>query len=201
MTKEYLFSMPKVVPVGKALVHNQVRPTRQIGMRGFRFWLAAPDTPTLEACDCKWAPELGPHFRVKVTRVALACIAALLASASTVAAQTSTVFTNIVDGRAYRQSIVRVERPAQPAAPVPPSITTTPVLPKNYQPPLSASSYVPPTRSNWGETRVSRPVKTEQPMFINGYYVGAAPSGNWTSTVVGRPIVDVNVIGTPRRSR
>ena len=61
----YLLSMPKAVPAGRLLVHNHVQPTRRIGSRGFRIWLALPDTPpTLQRCTCRWAPELGPHFRV-----------------------------------------------------------------------------------------------------------------------------------------
>jgi hypothetical protein len=136
---------------------------------------------------------------VRITVVALAA----LSFAGPVTGQTAAVYTNVIDGRAYRQSIVRVERPAQPAAPVPSSIQTTPVLPRNYRAPLGASSYVPPTRSNWGETRVSRPMKTEQPWFVNGFYVGPSPSGNWTSTSIGRPIIDVNIVSAkgpaPRR--
>jgi hypothetical protein len=62
---EYLFQMPKAVPANRLLVHNHVRPTRQLNMRGFRAWLQAPDEARLEPCDCAWAPELGPHFRVK----------------------------------------------------------------------------------------------------------------------------------------
>jgi hypothetical protein len=63
--KEYLFSMPKAVPAGHLLVHNHVRPSRRIGLNGFRIWLATQvDAPPLVLCDCDWAPELGPHFRV-----------------------------------------------------------------------------------------------------------------------------------------
>jgi len=126
-------------------------------------------------------------------------VAVLLALATAAEAQTSIVYTNVVDGRAYRQSIVRVERPAQLAAPVPASIVTTEVPPRNYKTPIGAASYVPPTRSPWGETRAARPTPVEQPWFINGIYAGPSPSGNWMSTAVGRPIVDVNVIGIPRR--
>jgi hypothetical protein len=62
---DYLRSMPKSVPAGRLLVHNNVRPTRRIGMRGFRIWLALQaQTPPLVQCDCGWAQELGPHFRV-----------------------------------------------------------------------------------------------------------------------------------------
>lgn len=141
------------------------------------------------------------HLRELGIKVPLAYLL-VLAFATSAAAQTSTVYTNVVDGKAYRQSIVRVERPARPAIEVPPSIVTTDVLPRNYRAPLGAGSYVPPpSASPWGETRVSRPAPTPQPWFINGVNVGPSPSGNWTSTVIGRPIVDVNIIGTPPRPR
>lgn len=140
------------------------------------------------------------HLRDLGIKVPLA-YALVLAFVSSASAQTSTVYTNIIDGKAYRDSIVRVERPAHPAIPVPSSIVTTEVLPRNYHPPLGASSYIPPSSTNfgWGDTRVSRPEPTPQPWFVNGINLGPSPSGSWTSTVIGRPIVDVNVIGTPRR--
>jgi hypothetical protein len=61
---EYLLKLPASIPTGRVLVHNHVRPTRHLGMRGFRAWLSEPSTATLEACLCAWAPELGPHYRV-----------------------------------------------------------------------------------------------------------------------------------------
>jgi hypothetical protein len=60
---EHLSRLPKSVPDGRCLVHNHIRPTRRLGSRGFRAWLADP-SPALTVCDCGWAPELGPHFRV-----------------------------------------------------------------------------------------------------------------------------------------
>lgn len=65
MTAEYLSRLPRAVPRGRVLVHNQVRPTRHLGMRGFRAWLQEPNPDKLVACDCGWAAELGPHYRVK----------------------------------------------------------------------------------------------------------------------------------------
>jgi hypothetical protein len=132
-------------------------------------------------------------------RIAVVAFFAWLTLTSAVTAQTITAYTNVIDGKPYRQSIMRVERPAQPAAPVPPSIVTTEVLARNYRAPLGASSYVPPTRSQWGETRVSRPSPSPQPLFVNGIYAGPSPSGNWTSTSIGRQIIDVNVISTKGR--
>lgn len=63
ITVDYLFKLPSSVPEGRWLVHNQVRPTRRIGSRGFRAWLADPDD-RYEVCPCDWAPELSPHYRV-----------------------------------------------------------------------------------------------------------------------------------------
>lgn len=64
MDQEYLFKLPVVVPAGKVLVHNQVRPTRRLGSRGFRAWLSSPDPAAYVVCDCGGAPELGVHWRV-----------------------------------------------------------------------------------------------------------------------------------------
>lgn len=63
-TVEYLTRLPTQVPPARILVHNHVRPTRRLGSRGFRAWLSAPDDATTEPCDCDFAPELGPHYRV-----------------------------------------------------------------------------------------------------------------------------------------
>lgn len=60
----YLFKMPATVPPGRVLVHNQVRPARRLGTRGFRAWLSLPDPTRLAKCSCGWAPELGEHYRV-----------------------------------------------------------------------------------------------------------------------------------------
>ena len=63
----YLKRLPTQLDPGVVLVHNSVRPTRRLGSRGFRAWLAAPDLARLEVCPCEWAPELGPHYRVRRT--------------------------------------------------------------------------------------------------------------------------------------
>ncbi len=60
---DYLSAVPKSVPSGKIVVHNRVRPTIQLGMRGFRAWLAEP-SPNYVVCQCKWAPHLRVHYRV-----------------------------------------------------------------------------------------------------------------------------------------
>ena len=60
----YLSRVPESVPPGKIVVHSHVRPTRRLGSRGFRAWLAEP-SPRYEVCPCEWAPELGAHYRVR----------------------------------------------------------------------------------------------------------------------------------------
>lgn len=119
-------------------------------------------------------------------------VALLLAVALPASAQ-SVVYTNLVDGQ-RTDAIVRVVRVLPPAAPLPSSIVTTEVLPRNYRPPLGASSYVPPPAA---PASSSRPVKPAQPWFINGIYAGPSPTGNWMSTSIGRPIIDVRIVSTP----
>jgi len=63
---EYLARIPDHVPEGKIVVHNQVRPTRRLGSRGFRAWLDTPNDK-YEACQCGWAAELAEHYRVAAT--------------------------------------------------------------------------------------------------------------------------------------
>jgi hypothetical protein len=65
MQMEYLDRLPKTLPRdGRVLVHNSVlHRGRKLGTRGFRAWLQPPDV-RCEVCDCGWAPELGPHYRV-----------------------------------------------------------------------------------------------------------------------------------------
>lgn len=123
-------------------------------------------------------------------------VALLLAVASSASAQ-SIVYTNIVNGQRV-SAIVKVVRVVTPAAPVPPSIVTTDVLPRNYKTPLGARSYTPPIAA---PVSSSRPVKAPQPWFINGIYAGPSPTGNWMATSIGRPIVDVRIIDTPLRPR
>lgn len=62
---QYLSRLPKRVPAGKVLVHNTVAPTGNLNSRGFRAWLTTPDK-SLEVCPCRWAPELGEHYRVRL---------------------------------------------------------------------------------------------------------------------------------------
>jgi hypothetical protein len=62
---------PEDVPAGMGIVHNHiVPPARRIGVRGFRIWVQALDDsdPPLAICPCKWAPELGRHYRVQLQK-------------------------------------------------------------------------------------------------------------------------------------
>jgi hypothetical protein len=47
---EYLDELPATIPSGKALVHNIIRPTSQLGLNGFRARLVAADDPSAERC-------------------------------------------------------------------------------------------------------------------------------------------------------
>jgi hypothetical protein len=62
---EYLKTVPKSVPEGRVVVHNSVRPTRRLGLNGFRAWVQRPGDEKLEVCLCGWAWHLGQHYRVK----------------------------------------------------------------------------------------------------------------------------------------
>jgi hypothetical protein len=53
------------IPEGQILMHNHVRgPVRRQGWRGFRFWYQVLDDRS-EPCPCRWAPELGTHYRIR----------------------------------------------------------------------------------------------------------------------------------------
>lgn len=63
--KKYLNAIPTTIPDGWVMVHNQVRPTRRLGSRGFRAWLQPVGSARkLEVCGCGWAPEHATHYRV-----------------------------------------------------------------------------------------------------------------------------------------
>ena len=125
-------------------------------------------------------------------------VALLLFALTAPAAAQSVVYTNVVNGERIG-AIVKVVRVVTPAAPVPSSIVTTEVLPKNWFPPLPPRSYTPPPASAAATT--ARPTPPPQPWFINGIYAGPSPNGNWMSTSIGRPIVDVRIVSTPRTTR
>ena len=59
---DYLSRIPKAVPAGKILVHNQP-PSAASATRKFRIWLATP-SDRFEKCPCGWAPELPEHYRI-----------------------------------------------------------------------------------------------------------------------------------------
>lgn len=60
----YLKSIPSALPAGVLLVHNHIKPQAELGLNGFRAWLAT-SAKRLEMCPCNWAPHLGTHYRVK----------------------------------------------------------------------------------------------------------------------------------------
>lgn len=122
----------------------------------------------------------------------------VLATAAQAQERPTKVYTNVIDGRAYRQAIVAVVRLERPAAPVPASLPGTPLPPPKWRPEIGGTGYVPPPRPTAAST-ASRPAPAPQPWFVNGIYVGPSPNGNWMATSVGRPIVDVNIVGTPRQ--
>lgn len=124
-----------------------------------------------------------------------ACSVALLLAAPLAAEQQGVVYTNVVDGKRV-DGIVQVVRNIRPAVPVPASIVSTPVLPRNYYPPTGPTSYVPPPRVAHS---APPPTPPSPPWYVNGIYMGPSPNGHWMSTTVGRPIVDVNIIGVPTR--
>jgi hypothetical protein len=68
---EYLNRVPVKIQAGRVLVHNRVRPPASDavpGIDGFMAWVLHPVAPgppeigMLEACDCGWMPNLGPHY-------------------------------------------------------------------------------------------------------------------------------------------
>ncbi len=61
----YLAQVPESIPDGKWIVHNHVRPSLRLNADGFRAWLVNPDPDQYEACDCRWASEVGQHYRVR----------------------------------------------------------------------------------------------------------------------------------------
>ena len=61
---EYYDRVPKIIPTGKVLVHNDVYPVaRRNGSRGSRFWLQ-PMAANLLRCDCGWHPD--HHWRTQI---------------------------------------------------------------------------------------------------------------------------------------
>ena len=67
----YISRTPRKIPAGRVVVHNHVRPRRDmsdvpLGFNGFRAWTQLLEVCDydLEVCDCGWASELGMHYRV-----------------------------------------------------------------------------------------------------------------------------------------
>ena len=40
---DYISELPDAIPPGRILVHNDVRPVKRLGHRGFRAWLSFPE--------------------------------------------------------------------------------------------------------------------------------------------------------------
>jgi hypothetical protein len=60
------FTRPEFVPAGHVLVHNSVRPYPGRGHPdGFHARFSPLDAPGLVVCDCGFAPDLGPHYRLE----------------------------------------------------------------------------------------------------------------------------------------
>jgi hypothetical protein len=63
-TMHYVASIPRKLPAGRVLVHNDVVRQKRLGSNGFRAWTQPLDAePALESCDCGWSGL--PHYRVK----------------------------------------------------------------------------------------------------------------------------------------
>ena len=63
-TMHYVASIPRKLPAGRVLVHNDVVRQKRLGSNGFRAWTQSLDAePALESCDCGWSGL--PHYRVK----------------------------------------------------------------------------------------------------------------------------------------
>ncbi len=58
----YLSGVPRQVPEGRIVVHNQV----PLDFHGFRAWTEPTGKPMRVACRCGWAPHLAEHYRVKL---------------------------------------------------------------------------------------------------------------------------------------
>lgn len=169
-------------------------------LRTARDWAnTVPSISSAIGC-CIVAARAAQRLAVQVAKVrrrlaaAAGLVAVLLVAGSAYAQQPQRVYTNVVDGRPQRTVIVMELRVVPPAAPVPASLPGTPLPPMKWRPEMGGTSYVPPPRA---AAAPAVPARAPQPWFVNGVYVGNV--GNWTSTAIGRPIVDVNIVGTPRR--
>jgi hypothetical protein len=59
----YLATKPRMIPVGRVLVHNHTKHSKvtKVNLNGFRAWYQKPNE-TLEPCKCGWARL--PHYVV-----------------------------------------------------------------------------------------------------------------------------------------
>lgn len=77
-TQRYIpmFTLPRVIPAGRIVVHNHVRPVGfpdvPLGWMGFRAWTDVPtgqiarhgEPYRVIVCRCDWAPHLPEHYRI-----------------------------------------------------------------------------------------------------------------------------------------
>jgi hypothetical protein len=64
LSARYLAKVPREVPEGLIVVHNNVHPAAVLGERGFHAWTEPVGTPNRAVCDCAWASHLPEHYRV-----------------------------------------------------------------------------------------------------------------------------------------
>jgi hypothetical protein len=66
-TMHYVASIPRKLPAGRVLVHNDVVRQNRLGSNGFRAWTQPLDAePALGSCGCGWSGLL--HYRMKHER-------------------------------------------------------------------------------------------------------------------------------------
>jgi hypothetical protein len=53
--------VPRITPEGKVIVHNNAG--SWLPSDGFYVWVKPISDPTIVVCNCRWAPELGTHYR------------------------------------------------------------------------------------------------------------------------------------------
>jgi hypothetical protein len=67
-TVRYIRRLPNKIPDGMVLVHNQAKPQRTLGAKGFRAWIARLDETKHVQCDCGWPAMFGRvarlHYRM-----------------------------------------------------------------------------------------------------------------------------------------
>lgn len=71
----FLVTPADPLAAGEIVVHNNARPARRLGSRGFRAWAVVPvEGYQVERCGCGWAPELPEHYTVRAVAVPVAVV-------------------------------------------------------------------------------------------------------------------------------